>query len=72
MIAHLQTALAVAYRHVGDTTTTEAEAEAILEAIVQVGAEAEAEAAAIILHHRREARAHQMHLSGLFSARRAA
>lgn len=73
MNGHLQTALAVAYRHIGDaTTTTDAERDAILAVIAIHNDGPEGEAASRALHHRREARLHQMQLTQLFTARRAA
>ncbi|HEY0966952.1 MAG TPA: hypothetical protein VGD88_06155 [Opitutaceae bacterium] len=59
------TALVVAYRHFCDATTTDAEREAILRAMVEHFDGQEGETAAAILHHRDQARAQQMQLKGL-------
>jgi hypothetical protein len=66
----ITTVLAFAYRHYGDVHTSETERDAILGAICAHMPEAEAQAAAKILHHRMEARTHQLTLDGLLVANR--
>lgn len=65
MDSPLLTALAVAYRHYDHPTTTESEQDAILASISKLHCGAEGEIAARILHHRNEARSHQLQLKGL-------
>jgi hypothetical protein len=62
-------ALAVAFRHYDDPTTSEEDRDAILAAVVQHFDGDEAETASRILHHREEARARQMQLRGLLASK---
>lgn len=62
-------ALAVAFRHYDDPTTSDEDRDAILAAVVQHFDGDEAETASRILHHREEARARQLHLKGLLSGK---
>jgi hypothetical protein len=72
-MSDLQIALRVALRALDNPNTTDAETDAVLSAIIAHSDDRqEAETAARALHHRREARAHQMQLTQLFTARRAA
>jgi len=72
MQPNLAAVIALALRHYEAPTTTEEERDALLAVISSEINGAEGEAAARALHHRREARAHQMQLTQLFSAKRAA
>ncbi|HTJ77961.1 MAG TPA: hypothetical protein VL357_03120 [Rariglobus sp.] len=60
-------ALEVAYRHYGDTTTTEIERDAILAAMSAHMNPREAQIAAASLHHRLESRIHQLQLTDLLT-----
>lgn len=61
----VQVALQVAYRHYQDADTSEAERDAILQAICEIHDGREAEAADRVLHHRREAAKQQLQLKAL-------
>ena len=65
----IETALLVAYRN---DAVTDAERDAVLEAMVKCLCGEPAETAARILHHREEARALQLKLTGLVESRRTA
>lgn len=66
-------ALRVAMRAFSAADTTEAEQDAILAAIaLHTSDKTEAEVAARALHHRMEARAHQLQLAGLHNTKRSA
>lgn len=64
------TALAVAFRHYDEPTTTEQERDAILAAVEAHFNGEEGETAARILFHRHEARSRQLHLRGLLKETR--
>ena len=65
----IETALLVAYRN---ENVTEAERDAVLAAMVKCLCGEPAETAARILHHRQEAAALQLKLTGLVDSRRTA
>jgi hypothetical protein len=67
-VSELHTALAVAYRHIDDPSTTFAEREAVLATMAITFPSQEAELAAQTLHHLREQRRHQMTLSSILEA----
>jgi hypothetical protein len=63
----ISSALTVAWRHYEDPTTTERERDAILVAMCAHMPDPQARSAASMLHHRMEARTHQMTLDKLLN-----
>lgn len=70
-MSEIETALAVAVRHLDDATTTEREREAVLAAVAVTFAGEPGETASRSLHHLREQRRLQLTLKNILEAPRA-